>query len=87
MIPEGKHSLYTIPDRKDWRLIFNTNTTRWPTDPDRRKDVAEVGLQVKTLTTPKDQFTIEIQETKAGGVLKFQWDDIEAYTDFKLLLK
>jgi len=65
-------------------LIFNTNTTKWPTDPDRSKDVAEVGIQVKTLDTPKDQFTIDIQETKAGGVLKFQWDDIEAYTDFTL---
>ncbi len=85
VIPEGKYSLYTIPGRQAWRLIFNTNTTRWPTDPDRSKDFAEVPLQIKTLDTPKDKFTIAIRETKVGGVLKFQWDTIEAFTDFKLL--
>ena len=79
--------MYTIPGHQDWRLIFNTDTMRWPTDPDRSKDIAEVILQTKTLNTPKDQFTIEIQETSAGGVLKFQWDDVEAFTDFKLLEK
>lgn len=84
VIPEGKYSLYTIPARQGWRLIFNTNTTKWPTDPDRSKDFAEVPLQVKTLDTPTDQFIIEIQPTKAGGVLKFRWDDKEAYTDFTL---
>lgn len=87
VIPEGQYSLYTIPGPQTWRLIFNTNTTKWPTDPDRTKDFAVVDLQVKTLNTPKDQFTIDIQETKAGGVLKFQWDTTEAYTDFKLLNK
>ncbi|GAB3959320.1 hypothetical protein GCM10028805_55210 [Spirosoma harenae] len=85
VIPAGKYSLYTIPSHQGWRLIFNTNTTRWPTDPDRTKDFAEVPLLVKTLPTPKDLFTIEIQETKAGGVLKILWDDLEAYTDFMLL--
>ena len=85
VIPEGSYSLYTIPGRQSWRLIFNTDTMRWPTDPDRSKDIAEVALQIKTLDTPKDKFTIAIQETNAGGVLKFQWDDVEAYTDFRLL--
>ncbi|GAB2577725.1 hypothetical protein GCM10027190_29340 [Spirosoma areae] len=87
VIPEGKYSLYTIPGQQGWRLIINTNTTRWPTDPDRSKDIADVALQVKTLSTPSDQFTIKLEEAKAGGVLKFQWDDVEAYTDFKLLPK
>lgn len=85
VIPAGSYSLYTIPGRQSWRLIFNTNTTRWPTDPDRSKDVAEVPLQIKTLVTLTDKFTIAIRETNAGGVLTFQWDDVEAYTDFKLL--
>ena len=85
VIPEGSYSLYTIPGRQAWRLIFNTDTMRWPTDPDRSKDIAEVALQLKTLDTPKDKFTIAIQETNAGGILKFQWDDVEAYTNFMLL--
>ncbi|QIP13454.1 DUF2911 domain-containing protein [Spirosoma aureum] len=85
VLPAGKYSLYTIPGPQSWQLIFNTNTTKWPTDPDRSKDFAQVALLVKSLDTPKDQFTIEIQETKTGGTLKFQWDDKEAYTDFKII--
>jgi Protein of unknown function (DUF2911) len=85
VIPAGKYSLYTIPNRQSWRLIFNTDLIRWPTDPDRSKDIAEVGLQIKPLEKFKDQFTIEIQETKTGGVLKFQWDNVEAFTDFKII--
>ncbi|GAB3640190.1 hypothetical protein GCM10027423_08260 [Spirosoma arcticum] len=87
IIPKGQYSLYTIPRPTNWLLIFNTDTTTWPTDPDRRKDFAQVALQVKRLDTPKDQFTIDIQETKTGGVLKFQWDDVEAFTDFKEIKK
>ena len=85
IIPKGQYSLYTIPNRQDWQLIFNTDLIRWPTDPDRSKDVAQVGLQIKPLEKFKDQFTIEIQETKTGGVLKFQWDNVEAFTDFKII--
>jgi hypothetical protein len=85
VIPAGKYSLYTIPNRQSWRLIFNTDLIRWPTDPDRSKDIAQVGLQIKPLEKFKDQFTIEIQETKTGGVLKFQWDDVEAFTDFRII--
>lgn len=85
VIPAGTYSLYTIPGRKGWQLIFNTDTTTWPTDPDRSKDVAKVALQTKTLDTLTNKFTIVIQETNVGGVLKFQWDDVEAFADFKLL--
>jgi hypothetical protein len=85
VIPKGSYSLYTIPGREGWQLIFNTDTIRWPTDPDRSKDFAEVPLQIKTMDAPKDKFTIAIQETKTGGILKFQWDSIEAFAEFKLL--
>ena len=87
IIPKGQYSLYTIPRPTNWLLIFNTDTTTWPTDPDRRKDFAQVALRVKSLDTPKDQFTIDIQETKTGGVLTFQWDDVEAFTDFRIIRK
>lgn len=85
IIPAGKYSLYTIPGPESWRLIFNKNINRWPTDPDRSKDLVAVPLQVKPLAVSQDPFTIEIQETKTGGILKFQWDMVEAYADFKIL--
>ncbi|GAA4454091.1 hypothetical protein GCM10023189_20110 [Nibrella saemangeumensis] len=85
IIPKGKYSLYTIPRRDSWLLIFNTDTTTWPTDPNRSKEVAQIPLHIRTLTTPKEQFTIDIQETKKGGILKLQWDITEAYTTFDII--
>ncbi|AHM60905.1 hypothetical protein D770_13255 [Flammeovirgaceae bacterium 311] len=85
LIPKGQYSLYTIPRQNEWLLIFNTDLNRWPTDPDRQKDFAQVVLPVTKLGTPIEQFSIEVQETKKGGILVFQWDDTMAYADFKVV--
>lgn len=87
LIPKGKYSLYTIPRPDKWTLIFNTNIKKWPTDPIRSNDVAQVELKINKLTDPVEQFRIEITEAKNKGRLKFIWDDVEAYTDFEVLKK
>lgn len=86
-IPKGEYSLYTIPKPGEWKLIFNTDTKTWPTDPDRTKDFAEVYIPVKKTTGIKQQFTIEIHETKKGGQLTFAWDDTVASADFEIIKK
>jgi len=85
VIPKGQYSIYTIPSQKEWTLIFNTDLTTWPTDPDRSKDFAQVVIAVKKNENIKQQFTIEVKETKKGGVLQFDWDDIIAFAEFEVL--
>jgi len=87
IIPKGKYSLYTIPGADHWILIFNTDTKKWPTDPSRDKDFAQVHLKVNRLPGVVEQFKIDIIEDKKGGVLKFIWDDVEAYTNFEVIKK
>ena len=48
-IPKGKFSLYTIPRTGDWTLIFNTDLVRWPTDPNRDKDFAQMQINQERL--------------------------------------
>jgi hypothetical protein len=76
--------LYTIPGRTSWRLIFNTNLQRWPTEPDRSKDFATIPLQVQKTAKPVDQFTIEIKREKNGGIIKFIWEDTQAFASFEI---
>ncbi|MEO5599306.1 MAG: DUF2911 domain-containing protein [Cyclobacteriaceae bacterium] len=85
IIPKGTCSLYTIPRQNEWTLIFNQDIKTWPTDPDRREDFTQVIIPVKKTDNIKEQFTIEIVETKKGGVLKFQWDDVLAVADFQVM--
>jgi hypothetical protein len=87
VVPRGKYSLYTIPRQGNWLLIFNRDVTRWPTDPDRSKDVASVVIPAENTSRIQDQFTIEIAETKNGGVLRFQWDDTVASAEFQIAKK
>ena len=84
-IPEGQYSLYTVPKPTEWLLIFNTDLERWPTDPNRAKDIAQVVIPAEKSADHKDQFTIEVQETRKGGLLKFQWDDTTAVADFEVI--
>lgn len=84
LIPKGRYSLYTIPTQHEWVLIFNTDLTKWPTDPDRQKDFAHVAIPAKKSGNIYEQFTIEVLETKKGGLIKLIWDDTEAFADFKL---
>ncbi|GAB3948948.1 hypothetical protein GCM10028805_24480 [Spirosoma harenae] len=81
------YSLYSIPQKDKWTLIFNTDLTAWPTDPNRRKDFAQVVIPVKITTDRKEQFTIGIQETTTGGELTFHWDNVLATAAFEVLPK
>ena len=85
LIPKGQYSIYTIPHKNEWQLIFNTDIKTWPTDPNRSKDFAQVTIPVKKTDKINEQFTIEIQETKKGGELRFSWDDIIAVAEFEVI--
>ena len=87
IIPKGDYGLYTIPSEKGWTLIFNTDFEKWPTEPNRSKDFALVPLQLRKPAQIADQFTIMIDPNKDGGVIKFTWDETEAYAYFKVLKK
>ena len=85
MIPKGTYSLYSIPRKKSWTLIFSHDLDSWPTNPDRTREFASVELSVRHLSEKKEQFTIEIIEKEMNGFLKLSWDDTEAYVEFKFL--
>ncbi|MBC7888709.1 MAG: DUF2911 domain-containing protein [Ferruginibacter sp.] len=86
-IPKGEYGLYTIPRVDGWTLIFNTDFKQWPTEPNRSKDFAMIPLQVRNATQSADQFTITIDPAKNGGIIKFTWDETEAYAPFRVIRK
>ena len=86
-IPKGEYGIYTIPREDGWTLIFNADFTRWPTEPNRSRDLALIPLRVRTIAQPADQFTITIDPMAGGGIIKFTWDETEAYAPFKIVPK
>ncbi|MEO5685063.1 MAG: DUF2911 domain-containing protein [Chitinophagaceae bacterium] len=84
-IPKAEYALYTIPRADGWILIFNTDFKQWPTEPNRSKDFALIPMQVRTAAQAADQFTITIEPVKGGGIIKFLWDETEAFAPFRVL--
>lgn len=84
-IPKGEYSIYTIPHRDDWTLIFNTDLREWPTDPNRAADFAHVSMKVRKPANAEDRLTIKIAAAKNGGEISITWDKTEAYVPFTVV--
>jgi hypothetical protein len=73
-IPAGTYSLWTVPRRDGATLILNRRTGQWGTHYERSLDLARVEMALESLTEPVEQFTIAIEPSGDGGVLRLSWE-------------
>lgn len=77
-LPAGKYSLFAIPDQKEWKFIFNSQTGQWgikrggEANRDPANDVLTVAAKPKT-TSMTERLVFDV--TGKGIVLK--WDTVE----------
>jgi hypothetical protein len=76
-VPAGSYTLFTLPSRSGWKLIINKQTGQWGTEYHSDQDLARVNLSARALAEPVEQFTIGVEPSGSGGVLKMTWDDTE----------
>lgn len=75
----GKYSLYTIPGKNEWVIIFNSATGQWgikqggATTEDPEKDVLRVNVKPGKSASFNEQFTIKV-ESKDVALL---WENLE----------
>lgn len=61
----GKYSLFTIPNKDQWTIIFNSVHTQWGAyDYDKSKDVLRVMAKVEKPKAFVETFTISTDKTK-----------------------
>ena len=70
----GTYTLFLLPTETDMTLIVNRGTGMSGLERDSAQDLGRVKLDRQTLDRPAESFTIEVQQTTAGGVLAFAWD-------------
>ncbi|CAL2084966.1 conserved protein of unknown function [Tenacibaculum sp. 190524A02b] len=80
----GSYTLYTVPNKDSWKVIFNSNLFTWGAyDYDASKNVLEFDVPVKRTSEPVEAFGIAFGKHRAGnGKILFSWDDIEIFVDF-----
>ncbi|MGF1557465.1 MAG: DUF2911 domain-containing protein [Flavobacteriaceae bacterium] len=81
-LPAGTYSLWTIPGKETWKVIFNKNIPDWgvtlisggkETTRDPNEDVIQVEVPARSLTQSEEEFTITFKHTEQL-YLELSWD-------------
>ncbi len=75
----GKYTLWTIPDKDSWTVIFNNKQYPWGINGsgvsrEAEHDALQVVVPVVNLDIEMEQFTIEIAEDIGTPQLRLMWD-------------
>ncbi|MDJ1469600.1 DUF2911 domain-containing protein [Cytophagaceae bacterium DM2B3-1] len=72
-VKAGTYTLFTIPEEKEWTVLLNSQLGQFGAfeyDKYKDKNVLEVKVPVKKLSSPVEKFTI----TPSDKDLKIEWD-------------
>jgi len=84
-VRRGTYTLYTIPTSQGWTLIVNRQTGQWGTQYEPARDLARIPMQVSRLRAPVEQFTIDLEQGRAGaGTLALEWETTRAVVPFRV---
>jgi len=78
-VPAGSYTLFTVPAAGKWTLIINKKTGEWGIPYKYESDeLARVDMNVSKLDAPVENFTIAYDKSKAGCVLRIDWETTRA---------
>lgn len=76
----GKYSLFTIPEKEQWTIIFNTEAKQWGAyDYDKSKDALRVIVKPTKLSDFVETFNIEVMED--GVIMKWENTSVKFEAD------
>lgn len=72
----GTYSLFTLPNKDEWEIIFNRNLDYWGAySYDESHDVLRVKVPVEQVNDEIEAFSIRFTENGDGkGIMKLGWD-------------
>lgn len=82
VVPAGTYTLWTIPGPDGWKLIVNEEAGISGTARKPEKDRYTIPLSVSILPEVVERFTIGVDPTPMGGVLRLDWDTTRASAPF-----
>lgn len=72
----GTYSLYTIPDKTEWTIIFNSKLDTWGAYAyDESKDVARIKVPAGKTESEVENFTIMFDGKDAAAVMILAWEN------------
>lgn len=75
-LPAGTYSLYTIPDKDEWTIIFNSKLDTWGHyEYDQSKDVARIKVPAGKTDSEVEAFTIAFDGGNGSGTMALAWEN------------
>ncbi len=81
-VKAGTYTLFAIPNETSWTIILNSQLGQWGAfkyDQFKDKDVLQVDVPVKKLSTPMEQLTIALEDKN----LTIAWDRVKVAVPVK----
>lgn len=83
-VPAGEYTLFTIPEPDGGTLIINKQTGQNGQQYDEERDLGRVPMEISAQEEETEDFTITVEESETGGVLKLIWGETVFFTDFEI---
>jgi len=80
VLPAGKYSLYTLPDEKEWTVIFNKSWNQWGTKYSESDDQLRVTVKPEKSESFQEKLTFDISKS---GEVSLEWGDTEVEFEVK----
>lgn len=76
VIPAGTYSLYSIPDKTEWTIIFNSKLDTWGAyEYDQTKDVARFKVPAGKSDSEVEAFTIAFEGGNGTATMALAWEN------------
>ena len=83
-IAAGTYSLYAIPDKTKWTLIFNSKLDTWGAyEYEEAKDVARVKIPAGKTDAVVEDFTISFDGKGGEGTMNIVWENTAVMVPLK----
>lgn len=83
-LPAGEYSIFTLPSKKGWTIMFNKESTIWGTEYKPENDVLRVPMSTEALPESVELFTIAVVPADKGGRIEVSWEKLKASVAFTI---
>ncbi|MEQ9591491.1 MAG: DUF2911 domain-containing protein [Cyclobacteriaceae bacterium] len=74
-INAGTYSIFTVPDKNKWTIIFNSDLGQWGSyNYNEKKDVIRFDVPVQKINQPEEAFKIQIDPLNNKAIVSMRWE-------------
>ena len=82
-LKSGTYTLFTIPEKDNWSIIFNQEVGQWGLSYDEKKNVMTVPVPSMQTSNSTEQFKINFVEQAEGADMILTWDTTQVVIPIK----